>query len=283
MKYKNILLTGASGELGRTISGSKIFSHLLTPSRETLDITKSNSIKKFFGNNDFDAVIHCAALARMGECEENPIKAIETNIIGTCNLASEIMNKEKNENKNSGSFQKKLLGSGRHQSLQGSPRRTLPKQTIRLVHMSTDGVYPGTKGNYSENDAAKPYNTYGWTKLGAECAVNALSNFCIIRTSFFDPGNIKFKDAAIDAYSSKVPISYLVKAINTMLNCDFTGTINIGRERKSDYEHYKEFKPSIKKCKLADIQKTVNFKMYRDSSMNISLWEKIEKSKSKNK
>ena len=245
MNYKNILLTGASGELGRAISGSKIFPHLLTPSREILDITKPNSIKKFFGNNELDAVIHCAALARMGECEENPIKAIETNITGTCNLVNEIMNKEKNIQK-----------------------------IIRFIHMSTDGVYPGIKGNYKESDETIPYNTYGWTKLGAECAVNALSNFCIIRTSFFDPENINFKDAAIDAYSSKVPINYLVESINTMLNSYFVGTINIGRERKPDYEHYKEFKPGIKKCKLADIQKIVNFNMYRDSSMNTSLWKK---------
>src|SRR3989338_8366098 len=99
MKYKNILLTGASGELGRVISGSKIFSRLLTPSRETLDVTKPNSIKKFFGNNNFDAVIHCAALARIRECEEAPAKAIETNIIGTSNLVNETINKEKKSGK----------------------------------------------------------------------------------------------------------------------------------------------------------------------------------------
>ena len=248
MKYKNILLTGASGELGRVISGSKIFSRLLTPSRETLDVTKPNSIKKFFGNNNFDAVIHCAALARIRECVEAPAKAIETNIIGTSNLVNETINKEKKSGKR-----------------------------IRLIHISTDAVYADTKGNHSEKDKLMPYNTYGWTKLGAECAVNALSNFCIIRTSFFDPENIKFKDAAIDAYSSKVPINYLVKAISLLLNADFVGTINVGRGKKSDYEHYKEFKPGIKQCKLEGIQKTVPFRMYKDSSMDISLWKKIEK------
>lgn len=252
MKYKNILLTGTSGELGRAISGSKIFSHLLTPSREALDITKPSSIKKFFGNNDFDAVIHCAALARMGECQKNPVRAIETNIIGTSNMVNAVIDNEKKSGKK-----------------------------MRFVHISTDGVYSGTNGNYSENDAAKPYNTYGWTKLGAECCVHALPDFCIIRTSFFDPENVKFKDAATDAYSSKAPIGYAIKAILILLNSGFIGTINVGGEKKSDYEHYKEFKPSIKKCKLADIQKTVNFRMYKDSSMNISLWEKIEKSKNK--
>ena len=253
MKYKNILLTGASGELGRAIATSHIFPSLLAPSREILDITKPTTIRKFIDDNDFDAVIHCAAMARMKECEENPAKAIETNIIGTSNLVNEVLSKEK-----------------------------VSREKIRFIHISTDGVYPGIDGNYSEKDKTMPYNTYGWTKLGAECAVNSLSNFCIIRTSFFDSENIKFEDAATDAYSSKAPINYVVKAILTLLNSGFTGTINVGRERRSDYEHYKEFKPKIKKCKLQDIQKKVNFKMYQDSSMDISLWKKIEGTQNKN-
>ncbi len=248
MKYKNILLTGASGELGKAITGSRLFPSILAPSRQTLDITKPGTIAKFFDNNKFDAVIHCAAMARVKECEENPAKAIKTNIIGTSNLVNEVINKEKES-----------------------------REKIRFIHISTDGVYPGTNGNYSEKDKTMPYNTYGWTKLGAECAVNALSNFCIIRTSFFDPENIKFKDAVTDAYSSKSPINYVVKAISKLLNRGFIGTINVGRERRSDYEHYREFKPEIKKCKLQDIQKTISFRMYKDSSMDTSLWKKINK------
>src|SRR3989338_3140171 len=177
MEYKNILLTGASGELGKAVTNSRLFLYILAPSRQTLDITKPSTIAKFFNNNYFDAVIHCAAMARIKECEENPAKAIETNIIGTSNLVTAVINKERESGKK-----------------------------IRFVHISTDGVYPGIKGNYSEKDKTMPYNTYGWTKLGAECAVNALSNFCVIRTSFFDPDNMKFKDAATDAYSSKISI-----------------------------------------------------------------------------
>src|SRR3989338_2595769 len=154
MKYKNILLTGASGQLGRAIASSGIFHSLLAPAREKFDITNADSVKKFFDNNDFDAVIHCAALARMKECGENPIKAIETNIIGTGNLVAHAIIKEKK--------------TGRK---------------IRFIHISTDAVYPGTRGNYNESSETVPYNVYGWTKLGAECTVQALANFCIIRTS----------------------------------------------------------------------------------------------------
>jgi dTDP-4-dehydrorhamnose reductase len=247
MKYKKILLTGASGELGKAMIDSSLFSSLLIPLKAELDITKPDTIKKFVDNNDFDAVVHCAALARRKECEENPIKAIETNIVGTSNLVNHIIEKEE-----------------------------ISGKKIRFIHISTDVVYPGTSGNYSEKDETIPYNLYGWTKLGAECSIHALSNFCIIRTSFFDPKTIEFDDAAIDAYSSKVPVNYFIQSVSLLLNSSFVGTINVGRERRSDLEHYKEFKPDIKKCNLADIQKTVPFKLYVDSSMDISLWKKTE-------
>ena len=246
MKYKNILLTGGSGKLGQAILKSGIFPSVLDPLRNILDITKPETIEKFFKENEIDAVIHCAALARMAECEKEPVKAIETNITGTSNLVNVVLKKES-------------------------------KKNIRFVHISTDYVYPETKGNYSEKDVAIPFNNYGRTKLGAECAVNLLSNFCIIRTSFFDPENIKFDCSANDAYSSKVPIGYLVKAIAKMLESDFIGRINIGSDRKTDYERYKEFKPSFKECKLKDILGNVPFQMAKDASMNCELWKKIEK------
>ena len=248
MEHKNVLLTGASGTLGRKIIGLNKIPKLLAPSRRVLDITKPLTIKKFFDNNDIDAIIHCAAMARMRECHENPGKAIETNITGTCNLIMEAIRKEKKS-----------------------------KKSIRLVHMSTDGVYEGTKGNYSESSSTIPFNIYGWTKLGAECAANLLKNHCIIRTNFFEPENIKFDESATDAYTSKAAVDYIAKAVVKMLSHKFVGIINIGKERMSDYDNYKKYKQSLKPCKLKDILKTVPFPIAKDFSMDISLWKKIEK------
>ena len=253
MKYKNILLTGSSGKLGQAITTSKFFSSLLTPSEKILDITKTYTIKTFFSDNDIDALIHCAALARMAECENNPVKAIHTNIIGTSNLVAEVLKKD-----------------------------NLSQKKIRFVYISSDGVYPGTRGNYTERDEVIPYNKYGWSKLGAECAVNLLVNFCIIRTSFFDPQDIRFDASATDVYSSRVTLPYLVKAIAIMLESDFIGTINIGSERKSDYKRYKEFKPELNPCKQQDILRNVSFRMNKDASLNFNLWKKLEMKKKRN-
>lgn len=251
-KYENILLTGASGQLGQAILNSVNSFYFLTPGMDVFDITKPALIEKYFKKHKFSAVIHCAALARMAECEENPVKAIKTNIIGTGNLVNAVLDKEN-----------KL------------------KTKIRFIHISTDAVYSGTKGNYNEKDATMPYNIYGWTKLGAECAVNLLSDFCIIRTSFFNPKNIRFECSATDLYSSKVTIDYLAKAILAMLNSAFIGVINIAGKRQSDYRRYKEFKPSLKPCKGTDIIKQINFKLAKDASLNSGRWERLQKYRKK--
>lgn len=246
IKYKNILLTGASGRLGQAIVNSGIFPHLYTPGMGEFDITSPVSIEKYFKKHDFDAIIHCAALARMAECESDPVKAIQTNIIGTCNLVNAVIKKENRS-----------------------------KTAIRFVHISSDGVYPGVGGRYSEKSETIPYNKYGWTKLGAESAVNLLSDFCIIRTSFFDPKNIKFDCSATDSYSSKVEIGYLARAIPAVVENGFVGTVNIGGRRRSDYKLYRKFNASLKPCKREDVLKDINFNLAKDSSLDSGRWRKL--------
>ena len=245
-KYRNILLTGSMGKLGSVLKESQYFSDAQAPLHRILDITEPESIDKYFAEHNIDAVIHCAALARPALCENSPVKAIRTNIIGTCNMVMGVINKERRFNK-----------------------------AIRFIHISTDGVYNSIKGNYSEQDATIPYNKYGWTKLGAECAVNLLQNFCVVRTSFFDPSNITFEISPVDMYSSKIPIEYLPEALHILLESDYIGTVNIGGTRKSDFERYRDFKKTLKPCKRKDVEKSINFTIYHDASMDTTLWRNI--------
>ena len=120
MKNK-VLLIGGEGNLGSAIIRSKIFVNLDHPKKKKLNILNKSTIQKFLKKN-YNLIINCAAIARMGECEKNPNKAIKVNILGTLNLAKEIINYEIN-------FKKK----------------------IKLIHISTDGVYPSTTGYYAEN------------------------------------------------------------------------------------------------------------------------------------
>jgi dTDP-4-dehydrorhamnose reductase len=53
-----------------------------------------------------------------------------------------------------------------------------------LVHLSTDLVFDGHRGDYREEDDPHPISVYGWTKLAAELAVRRCeSSHAVIRTS----------------------------------------------------------------------------------------------------
>ena len=78
--------------------------------------------------------------------EKNIKKSIDLNIIGTANIIKACV--EKN---------------------------------LKMIHFSTSYVYQGQKGNYKETDPVLPWNNYGWSKLGAESAVQMYKNSLIIR------------------------------------------------------------------------------------------------------
>lgn len=52
-----------------------------------------------------------------------------------------------------------------------------------LVHLSTDYVFDGSKGNYDENDSPAPVNQYGSSKLLGERLAMEHENTCVARAS----------------------------------------------------------------------------------------------------
>ena len=245
-KKRKVLLIGGSGNLGSTIRKLGFFKNLDSPSEDDLNLHNKLTISKYL-KNGYELIINCAAKARMKECEENPSEAIKTNIIGTMNLVKEIMH-----------YLKKS------------------KKKIKLIHISTDCVYPSTKGNYSENDPLKPYNVYCWTKLCAETIIRLLENHIVIRTNFFNKEKIRFDTAATDVFTSKLEIHDFVREIKNLSLTNFVGVINVGKKRESDFNNIKKFMPSLKPCKREDINKNLSFEFVKDSSMNLDLLNKIK-------
>lgn len=155
-----LLVTGASGLLGSKITklatqaGYKIYSGYFIHQPKNgepvkIDLKAHESVRKTIQDANADIIIHCAALTDVDTCEVNRDLAKTINVDGTKSVI-----KGAND---SGSF---------------------------LAYISTDYVFDGIKGNYTEEDEPKPVNFYGYSKLLGEKAIADQSeNYLITRTS----------------------------------------------------------------------------------------------------
>jgi dTDP-4-dehydrorhamnose reductase len=239
---KKILVTGGTGNLGKALKKNTFFKNSHFPSKEVLNILDKNQLKVYFDKNKYNIIIHCAAIARMYDCEVNKKKAYLVNVIGTSNLAK--ITKDYCPN-------------------------------ALFVYISSDAVYPCVKGNYKENSKLKSYNYYGKTKIFAENKVKKNKNYLIIRTRFFDKKKIRFKDAAIDSYSSSIEINLLTKYLEMLVKKNCKGIFNVGRKKISDYNLLKRYKKNIKKTTIKKIREKKKYNLSIDASMNCNKFKKI--------
>ncbi|HEX7574365.1 MAG TPA: sugar nucleotide-binding protein, partial [Bacteroidota bacterium] len=142
-----ILVTGGSGQLAREML--KLDRDLLAPSRKEMDISSYDSIESYCASRGVSIVIHAAAVTNKFN-EDADEGYLLSNIIGTANVA---------------------LWCRRHKT--------------RLVYVSSDYVYPGERGGYSEESPLLPVNRYAVSKLGGECSVHLVAKSLIVRTSFY--------------------------------------------------------------------------------------------------
>jgi dTDP-4-dehydrorhamnose reductase len=156
-----VLVTGASGNLGwalseRLASTSEVIAsynaHASVPEGSQgvrLDLSDKGSIRDLLHQYRPEVIFHAAAMTGPDECERDPRKTTGVNLEATAEIAE----------------MAKSLGA-------------------RLVFVSTDLVFDGKAGNYSEEDVPKPLSVYGTTKLKAEQAVlGTCPDGAVIRTS----------------------------------------------------------------------------------------------------
>jgi len=205
---------------------------LITPTRKELNVEIYHDVVNFIDGFKPDIVLHCAAVTDNRYAEKNPERAILTNIVGTSNVACA------------------CIASG-----------------SRLVYLSSDYVYQGDRGNYTETDPLKPFNFYAFTKLGGECAVEGVKNHLIIRTSF-GKNTFDYPIAFIDKWSSKDYCDRIAPLISEAALSPLTGVLNIGTERKTLYAHAKERNDSVQPVRIQD----TNFFTPYDTSLNLQRW-----------
>ena len=225
---KKILVTGGDGRFAKILKEKNKKLNLFFTTKKECNILNLKSIQKIFKKIKPSIVFHCAGLSRPMEIhEKNILKSIDLNIIGTANITK--VCKEKN---------------------------------IKLVYFSTGYVYQGTKGNYLETDAVKPFNNYGLSKLGGECAVSMYKNSLILRISMTEKPFL-YKKAFSNLKTNFMFHEDLVKILPKLINQK--GIINVGGKARSVYSFAKFHNKNIKKIKvkknsLIPLNQTMNLK-----------------------
>lgn len=151
---KNILVTGANGQLGnemRVVSAEQeqLVYHFTDVAE--LDICDLDAIECFVADHAIDCIVNCAAYTNVNKAEEDTALCDKLNHLAPANLA-----------------------------------RVAAKHRIGLIHVSTDYVFNGEHHiPYREDDATCPNSVYGTTKLAGEQAIQEVHPAAvIIRTAW---------------------------------------------------------------------------------------------------
>ena len=121
------------------------------------------------------------------------------------------------------------------------------KYNVKLIYFSTGYVYEGTRGNYSEIDSVKPFNNYGLSKLGGECAVLMYKNSLVLRITMTEKPFLH-KKAFSNLKTNYMFHEDLVKILPKLINQK--GIINVGGKSQSVYSFARSHDKNIKKIKV---------------------------------
>jgi len=143
-------ITGGNGLIGSCLfqnaSRAGLHSRVRALRRADFDLLDFAAVEREFAKDQPQLIIHCAAITVVADAQKNPQLARKVNVGVTKFLAE--------------------MAAG-----------------IPFVFFSTDLVFDGRKGNYTETDATNPLHVYGETKLEAEEIILKNPRHLVVRTS----------------------------------------------------------------------------------------------------
>lgn len=185
---------------------------------KNLDMSKFDDAYKILKDASPDVICLPAGITNLDYIETHPIPSRKVNVLGTRNITNYCRD-----------------------------------YACKLIFFSSDAIFDGKKGPYSENDKPNPISEYGRQKLEAENFVNKLDDFAVIRTSSiygWDKRKLNFASRVIDSLNNnkefKAPIDQyytptyvkdLANATLKLVGKEFNGVYNIaGPDFMSRYE-----------------------------------------------
>lgn len=196
----NILITGANGFVGHYLTGQLLQQHysvIATGKGEcrlpftnhpgftyiSMDFTDPYEVHDVFEKVKPAVVIHAGAMGKPDECEQNQMQAHIVNVEGTLNL---LYNAE--------------------------------EQHSFFIFLSTDFVFDGVNGNYTEQDNRNPVNYYGQTKMDAEDAVMEYNGqWAIVRTVLVYGKPLSGRSNILTIVKDKLEKNETYKVVNDQL------------------------------------------------------------------
>jgi len=146
-----IWLIGNKGMLGNDVELLlKQSPHCFIGTDVEVDITNYAALESFVDDHQINWIINCSAYTNVDGAEDHEELAFKVNALGVKNLA--------------------LLAK---------------KINASLIHLSTDYVFNGMEGNYSEGNDTDPIGVYGKSKLKGEEHIREICDrYFIIRTAW---------------------------------------------------------------------------------------------------
>lgn len=241
---KKILVTGVNGLLGQALlkkldNGFKLYAAAIEDSMflkelsdrvayHQLDIADQKSCRDFVSTIKPDAIINAAAFTNVDACEEEKELCWRVNVKGAENLAN-------------------------------AARRNM----ALMVHISTDYIFDGEEGPYSEEHKPNPLGYYGKSKLASENVVRVAGiPYAIIRTNVLYGSGIDVKNnfflwvyhslkaeksinVVTDQFNNPTLAEELADGIRLLIERSKYGVYNIaGKEYLSRYQFA---------CKVAEV------------------------------
>ena len=191
-----ILITGASGLLGINLALEASMQHKVfgvvnsTPVRTdkfrvmTSNLLLPGALEQAFDFARPDWVINCAAMANVDACENDPKMAMMMNAVLPQQIAEMAFLKE-----------------------------------VPFVHISTDAVFDGTRGNYVEQDAPNPLSVYAQTKLEGEHRVAETHPGALIARVNFFGWSLSGQRSLAEFFFNNLSAGRKIKGFNDVLFC----------------------------------------------------------------